>query len=126
MMPKRAGSPDTDRSMMVLMRGVVLRSAVLIMLTCMLGGQITELFDHWDDTLHTGQDIDYSVVFVAAAAGIVFVVANSLAARAQRPLRRGAGETAAHAHTRAWFVDDYPSDGSASDPSPPPLLPLRI
>ena len=125
-MPRRAASPGIDRSMMVFMRSVVLRLAVLIMLTCMMGGQITELFDRWDDTLRTGQDIDYSVVFVAAAAGIVFVVANNLAARARRPLRSDATAPSAHAGSRASFVHGVTSDASASDPSPPPLLPLRI
>jgi len=37
----------------------------------MLGGQVTELFDHWDHTLQTGSDVDYTVVIIAACVGVV-------------------------------------------------------
>jgi hypothetical protein len=51
---------------------------VLITLTAMLGGHVTEMFDRWENTLQTGRDIDFNVVIVAACAGFVFVVAKSL------------------------------------------------
>lgn len=62
----------------VLMRKTLLHSAALIVLAGMLGGQITELFDHWDHTLQTGRDVDYTVVIIAACVGVVFAVGNKL------------------------------------------------
>ncbi|GAC1437666.1 MAG: hypothetical protein NVS1B11_21190 [Terriglobales bacterium] len=60
------------------MRKTVLRSAALIILAGMLGGQITELFDHWDHTAQTGRDVDYTVVIVAACLGVVFAVGEKV------------------------------------------------
>jgi hypothetical protein len=60
------------------MRNTLLHSAVLIILAGMLGGQITELFDHWDHTLQTGKDVDYTVVIIAASLGVVFAVGKKL------------------------------------------------
>jgi len=44
----------------------------------MLGGHITELFDRWDHTLRSGQEADYTVVFVAACLGVAFVGIKNL------------------------------------------------
>jgi hypothetical protein len=38
-----------------------------------VGGHITELFDHWDHTLETGTEIDFAVVLVAAAGASVLL-----------------------------------------------------
>src|SRR5579872_1948496 len=58
------------------MRGVLLRAAAVIIMVAILGGHVTELFDHWDHTLTTGQDSDYAVVLIAACAGAGFVLAR--------------------------------------------------
>jgi hypothetical protein len=60
------------------MRKTLLDTAALIVLAGVLGGQITELFDHWDHTLQTGRDVDYTVVIIAACVGVVFAVAKKL------------------------------------------------
>jgi hypothetical protein len=60
------------------MRKTLLQTAALIILAGMLGGQITELFDHWDHTLQTGRDVDYTVVIIAACVGVVFAVGKRL------------------------------------------------
>ena|ERR1043166_5703327 len=60
------------------MRKTLLHSAVLAILIGILGGQITELFDHWDPPLQTGSDVDYAVVIVAACLGVVFAVSKKL------------------------------------------------
>lgn len=60
------------------MRKTLLHSAALIVLAGMLGGQITELFDHWDHTAQTGRDVDYTVVIIAASLGVVFAVGKKL------------------------------------------------
>src|SRR5690349_10624520 len=65
-------------SRIIPVRRSLLRWAVLITLTAMLGGHVTEMFDRWENTLQTGRDTDFNIVIVAACAGIVFVVARSL------------------------------------------------
>ncbi len=70
------------------MRKTLLHWAVLVVLAAMLGGQVTELFDHWDHTPQTGRDVDYTVVIVAACLGVVFAVANKLASTIRRLLTR--------------------------------------
>ena len=66
------------------MRRMLLRSAALIILAGMLGGQITELFDHWDKTLF--RDVDYTVVIIAACLGLVFAVGKKVVSVASRRL----------------------------------------
>src|SRR5207245_6904248 len=65
-------------STIVPVQRTLLRWAVLITLAAMLGGHVTEMFDRWENTLQTGRDVDFTVVIVAACAGVVFVVAKSL------------------------------------------------
>jgi hypothetical protein len=55
------------------MRRDLLHAVALIALLLMLGGQVSEMFDHWDDTLRTGRDLDYPVVVIAACGAIVFL-----------------------------------------------------
>jgi len=60
------------------MWGKPLRWAVLIIVAAMLCGHVTELFDHWDHTLRTGREADYTLVVLAACAGLEIVLARSL------------------------------------------------
>lgn len=60
------------------MVGRVLRCVVLVILAAMLAGQVTELFDHWDHTLRTGREADYTLVVIAACAGLEIVLAKGL------------------------------------------------
>ena len=41
---------------------------------------MSEIFDHWDNTLQTGNDIEYSTVIVALIAGAVLGLAHVAAA----------------------------------------------
>ncbi len=104
------------------MRRTLLHSAVLITLVAILGGHVTELFDRWDDTLQTGRDIDYSVVIVAACAGIAFAAAKGLVALFRHLPRR---EDAPVQPSFSFFRIMFP-EVSAPGPSPPPLLSLRV
>jgi len=47
----------------------------LILAICLLG-HVSEIFDHWDNTPLTGNDIEYSTVIVALIAGAVFAIAH--------------------------------------------------
>jgi hypothetical protein len=66
------------------MRKTLLRSLALIILAGVLGGQITELFDHWDRSL--SRDVDYTVVIIAACFGVVFAVRKRLVSMSKRLL----------------------------------------
>src|SRR5579859_6852279 len=68
------------------MRKTLLHSAALVVLAGVLGGQITELFDHWDHTLQTGRDVDYTVVIIAACLGVVFAIGKRLVSLGKRSL----------------------------------------
>ena len=114
--------PNRSRRMIVLMRRALLRWGVLVAVGLMLCGHVTELFDHWDHTLTTGGDIDYSVVLLAASAGLAVVVARHLISLLSRSKQE-----------QTSIIDDHLSVcpislSAASDTglSPPPLLLLRI
>lgn len=104
------------------MRRTLLHSAALIILAAMLGGHVTELFDRWDNTLQTGRDIDYSIVIVAACAGIVFAAAKTLIAL----FRRSPKQEDSPVQPSFSFLQIVFPEVAAAGPSPPSLLPLRI
>jgi hypothetical protein len=52
---------------------------IVFLVAVLLSGHVTELIDQWDHTMTTGRDVDYSLVVVAACAGIVLIVATRLA-----------------------------------------------
>ena len=51
--------------------------SALILALC-IWGHVSELFDHWDNTFHTGYDIEYNTVIVVLAAGAVIAFARAL------------------------------------------------
>jgi hypothetical protein len=68
-------------------RSLIQFGTTLILMVC-LWGHVSEIFDHWDHTLQTGYDIEYSTVIVALIAGAVFwlarVAAKLIRARSAR------------------------------------------
>jgi hypothetical protein len=56
-------------------RQLIQFGTTLILAVC-LWGHVSEIFDHWDNTLQTGNDIEYSTVIVALIAGAVFWLAQ--------------------------------------------------
>ena len=104
------------------MRRTLLHFAVLITLATMLGGHVTELFDHWDNTLQTGRDIDYSVVIIAVCAGIVFAAAKGLIGLF-RCLQK---QDDSFFQPSFSFLRIVFPQVDAAGPSPPTLLPFRI
>ncbi len=104
------------------MRGVLLRSAVLIIMAAMLGGHVTELFDHWDHTLRTGKDADYTVVLVAACAGFAFAVAHCVASLFKH-LR---AFVASWKQQTTSIFERLLTETAVPGPSPPGFLSLRI
>ena len=100
----------------------LLRCAVLVILAAMLAGHVTELFDHWDHTLRTGREADYTLVVLAACAGLEVVIARSLVTffRGLRAIESSAAE-----QTFSTFRTIF-SEIPVAGPSPPLLLTLRI
>jgi hypothetical protein len=47
-----------------------------LILTVCLWGHVSEIFDHWDNTFQTGNDVEYSTVIVALIAGAVIGFAH--------------------------------------------------
>jgi hypothetical protein len=106
----------------IFMRRGLLRLSLLAVVGLILCGHVTELFDSWDHTVATGSDMDYSVVLLAASAGLAIVVARYLVSILSRSKEEQTSK-----------IDDplsvaLVSFGNASDAglSPPPLLPLRV
>jgi hypothetical protein len=104
-----------------MLRGA-LRWAVVIVVISMLGGHVTELFDRWDHTLRTGKDADYAVVMVAACTGLAFAIAKRLLSffRGLRVEKNSPVE-----RSSSPFQVRF-AETSATGPSPPLLLSLRI
>lgn len=61
-------------------RGLLHLGTTLILGLC-IWGHVSELFDYWDNTFRTGNDIEYGTVMVALAAGAVICFAVSAALR---------------------------------------------
>lgn len=98
------------------------RSAGLIILAAMLGGHVTELFDHWDNTPESGRDIDYTIVILAACAGVVVLAAKRFVALFRQFARR----SDLPMPQSFSLLEPILLEISALGPSPPPLLPLRV
>lgn len=109
---------------MVLMRAFLLRSAAVIIMVAILGGHLTELFDHWDHTLRTGQDSDYLVVLIAGCAGAAFVIAK--AGRFVRRLQKLVNESVPRVLPRAEWAPVLLQDFGFDLSPPATLSPIRI
>lgn len=53
------------------MRRKLLQSIVTFALALSVWSHVSELFDHWDNTFKTGNDIEYSTVIVVLITGAV-------------------------------------------------------
>jgi hypothetical protein len=80
---------------------------------------VSEIFDHWDNTFQTGNDIEYSTVIVALIAGAVigFTHVAAVVLRTVSATSRPLPLFASHS-----FIT--PSHAALVGQSPPP--PLRI
>ena len=57
------------------MRRRLVHFSGLVILTACVWGHASELFDHWDNTFRTGNDVESSVIISALAAGVVLALA---------------------------------------------------
>jgi len=96
-----------------------LHLATVFILSLCIWGHVSELFDHWDNTFRTGNDIEYSTVIVALVAGAAICLGGlaatliALRTTVASPLSMFAVESS-----------DLPTTGSFVAHSPP--VPLRI
>ncbi len=56
----------------------LVKVAILLLVLICLWGHVSEIFDHWDQTLQTGSDSEYSLVLLALSAGAVLALAEQL------------------------------------------------
>ena len=60
------------------MRSRVIGVLVLLVVLVVLGAQISELFDSWDNTLQTGNDIEFNLTLVALCLGTCLLLVRCL------------------------------------------------
>ncbi len=106
------------------MRKMLLHLAALIILTGILGGHVSELLDHWDHTLKTGQDVDYTVVVIAASLGVVFAVGSKILSAVSRLLRHAKLLDISPHHFFSFRITS--PESLATGPPTSSLSPLRI
>lgn len=58
------------------MRRQLIQFGTTLILTLCIWGHVSEIFDHWDNTFQTGNDIEYSTVIVVLIAGAVIGFAH--------------------------------------------------
>lgn len=60
------------------MRQKVFQFACIVLLLVVFGSHFSELFDQWDHTLQTGNDIESVLVVLALTAGAVLTLAGAV------------------------------------------------
>jgi hypothetical protein len=49
---------------------------VTLVLAACLACPLVEMFDQWDDTVHTGDDTEYALVVLAMCVGVAYLIAR--------------------------------------------------
>jgi hypothetical protein len=98
-------------------------TATLVLLTCLIG-QLLETLDHWDHTIQTGNDTEYTLVLLALCAGVAYSFARFVFKSA--PL--GFVAKNVFASCAQQFFLSVPGGFTLllSDATGPPILALRI
>jgi hypothetical protein len=97
----------------------LIQFGTILILTLCIWGHVSELFDDWDNTFQTGNDIEYSTVIVALIAGAAIGFAHVAAL-----VFRTVSATSRPLPLFATCSFITPSPASLIGQSPPP--PLRI
>jgi hypothetical protein len=92
--------------------------SLLVLLVC-FGSHISELLDHWDHTLETGNDIESVLVVLALTAGVALAVAGTSIISLVKPRFLPAARP---------IISSYAEHhcGRINATHSPPLLALRI
>ena len=101
------------------MRRRLIQFGAMLILTLCMWGHVSELFDHWDNTFQTGNDIEYSTVIVVLIAGAAIAFAHVAAV-----VLRRVSATSWLLPSFAAYFHAVPNPAAFIGQSPP--LPLRI
>ncbi len=63
------------------MRRAIIHIMIIAILAVLVWGYVGEVFDQWDQTIQTGNDLEFSLVLVALSLGAVLVTFKLLAIR---------------------------------------------
>ena len=97
--------------------------STLLLLVC-LACPLVEMFDHWDHTVQTGNDTEYTLVVVALCIGLLY----SFARLVSKPVLLGflSSRMFGFAAREFWLSASCCFAELLSDATSPPALPLRI
>jgi hypothetical protein len=101
------------------MRERLIRIGATFVLVLCIWGHVSEIFDHWDNTFQTGNDVEYSTVIVMLVAGATIAFAYAVALNPRKASITSYRPPVLAAHILAPF-----SAGNFIGHSPP--RPLRI
>ena len=99
-------------------RRLLLHIGTVLILAFCTWGHVSELFDHWDNTFKTGNDMEYSTVIVVLITGAVLCFAHLAIVVARSRTRT------AHILPPLVWAGAIPTSVSSIAHSPP--VPLRI
>jgi hypothetical protein len=96
---------------------------VFILVVCLVC-PLVELFDHWDHTMQSGNDTEYTLVVVALCAGVAYSFARFIFKSV--PLGFVAKIVFPSYSQRSFFSASCSFTSLLFDAASPPPLPLRI
>jgi hypothetical protein len=98
-------------------------TVALTLLTCLVC-PLVEMFDRWDDTLRTGNDVEYALVVLALCIGVAYLFARLVF---RFPLLRSAAELISDSSAHRPLASAPPAARWVIPiPISPPALALRI
>jgi hypothetical protein len=106
------------------MRSRFLHAGIVFILVVCLVCPLVELFDHWDHTLQTGNDTEYTLVILALCVGVAYSFAHFIFKSAQ--LCFLAKSVFASCLKNSLFSAPSSFTLQLFDATSPPPLPLRI
>jgi hypothetical protein len=95
----------------------------LVLLTCLVC-PLVEIFDHWDHTIQTGNDTEYTLVLLALCVGVAYSLARFIFKSAR--LGFVANSLFASCAPNSFFTGPSSFALPLFDVTSPPALPLRI
>ncbi len=106
------------------MRSRLVHVGIVFILVVCLVCPLVELFDHWDHTIQTGNDTEYTLVILALCVGVAYSFARFIF---KFPLFRSTEEHVSNLCARKFLPFAQPGSCFVSPiPLSPPGLALRI
>ena len=106
------------------MRSRLLHVGIVFILVVCLVCPLVELFDHWDHTIQTGNDTEYTLVVLALCVGVAYLFARFVF-KSARVGFVAKSALASHAQ-KSFFSVPCSFTLLLFDAASPPPLPLRI